>query len=492
MTTARFMDSRVDTLRPAATAGLHWFAAVRPIALAVGIPVPSDADLAARFGVTEGIDVSALVRDASSLRSAVAVADEATRTVDAVGDRLPSVWTGVASDAAGRALDQHVARADDAIEQMRDIATTVDATAAALSKVLVAKYLSIAAIATDLVAGRPMTGITLADAEENRDAIASDIAAKTALFRAAVDVADTAVGEILTVLAASFEGLRARPPYPDGLTVTAGRPRSHRDDTRARPPRTEPQRTDMAVAPPAGGSVSRSAPRTADHAGGGQTARVAEPALSSAGTARAAPMGGVDPVPLVSALAQAAVASASAVGMAAVGGVGAVLNLAVEALGGPQDHGHGGLVPDASTQSGPTLSLNLDLDLDHERDRDPGEPDRPRDVVPDDVRPRTAEPTGADDRTPPDTATPAPTPAPTSPVPAPPPVAPNAGVDDNADVAPRPEAPAQTDPVVAPGPGSGSGDRPDRVDEPAADTNRSPQASPDPGDDGGLALAGDR
>ncbi|MCX6470539.1 MAG: hypothetical protein NTW76_14655 [Corynebacteriales bacterium] len=491
MTTAQPIDNRVDTLRPAALAGLRWFAVVRPIATAIGVAVPSDADLAARFEVTEGIDLSALVHDASALRSVVTAATDATRSVDAVGDRIPAVWTGVASDAMGAALDRHVVRADDAIDQIRDVATTVEATAAALSRVLVAKYLSIAALATDLVAGRPMTSVTVADAEENRDAIAADIAAKTALFGAAVEVADAAVGEILTVLAASFEGLATRAPYPDGLTVVAQGVRSHRP--------TSPlggTRTDIALAAPAGGAVSRAVAPTGRTGGGrGDGARIVEPDVAPAGVGHSATIGGVDPVPLASALAQAAVASASAVGMAAAGGLGAVLNLAVEALGGAQDQGRGGLLPDASTRSGPTLSLNLDLGLDigHDqdqgRDRDAGDSDHPRDTAPEGPQPRSAPRAVV-----PETASPPapPSPLPVSPTP-PTPAPATPFVDEESREAPTPPDPlSRPEPTVGPGSSAEPRVRPDRVEEPAADTSRPPRASPDPGDDGGLALAGDR
>ncbi|KQR97364.1 hypothetical protein ASG12_15600 [Williamsia sp. Leaf354] len=481
MTTAPSMDTRVDTLRPAALAGLRWFAVVRPIATAVGVAIPADADLAARFDVTEGIDLSALVRDASSLRSAIAITDDSTRTVDTVGDRIPSVWTGVSSDAAGVALGRHVRRSGEAIEQMRDIAITVDATAAALSRVLVAKYLSIAAIATDLVAGRPMTSVTLADADENREVIAADIAAKTVLFGAAVDVADAAVGEILTVLAASFEGLATRAPYPDGLTVVAQRARSHRPT-----PSPGATRTDIALAAPAAGAVPRAVAPTSGPGGGrGDGARVVEPIAPPARAGHAATIGGVDPVPLASALAQAAVASASAVGMAAAGGVGAVLNLAVEALDGPHDQGRGGLLPDPSARSGPMLSLNLELDLDG--DRDPADPDRPRATTSDDPQPMSAPRGVVPDTAPPPSPSPSPVPSdPPTPSPAAPPV------DEPRPTPAPPVSPTRPEPAVGPGPEIEPRVPPDRVEEPAADTNRAPQATPDPGDDGGLALAGDR
>ncbi|MGJ0119254.1 hypothetical protein ACQ7HM_08615 [Williamsia sp. MIQD14] len=486
MTTAQAPDRRVDTLRPAALAGLRWFAVVRPIATAIGVSLSSDTDLARRFGVTEGIDLSALVHDASSLRSAVAIAADATRGVDAVGDRIPSVWTGVASDAAGAALGRHVRRSDEAIERMREIAATVDAAAAALSRVLVAKYLALAAIATDLVAGRPMTTVTLADAEENRGAIAADIAAKTALFDAAVDVADTAVGEILAVVGASFEGLATRAPYPDGLAVVARSARSHRRTTAS-----GPRRTDVAIGSSVGGPVPRpvvpSRAVIGGGASGGDPIRVIAPAVVPAHGGHPTATGGVDPVPLASALAEAAVASASAVGMAAAGGFGAVLNLAVEALAGTQDHGPGGPGPEASTRSGPMLSLNLDLDLDG--DRDPGEEDRPRAATPGDPQPESAPRGVAPDVVPLPTAA-APSPPDVSQSPSGPPPA----VDDVVD-APSPPRPPAPEPIVDPGPATPptpTPPRPGRVEEPAADTNRAPQATPDPGDDGGLALAGDR
>lgn len=489
MTTAQPIDNRVDTLRPAAMAGLRWFAVVRPIATAIGVAIPSDADLAARFEVTEGIDLSALVHDASALRSVITAATDATRSVDAVGDRIPAVWTGVASDAMGAALDRHVVRADDAIDQIRDVATTVEATAAALSRVLVAKYLSIAALATDLVAGRPMTSVTVVDAEENRDAIAADIAAKTALFGAAVDIADAAVGEILTVLAASFEGLATRAPYPDGLTVVAHGVRSHRPTS---PPGGT--RTDIALAAPAGGAVSRTVAPTGRAGGGrGDGARIVGPDVTLAGVGHSATIGGVDPVPLASALAQAAVASASAVGMAAAGGLGAVLNLAVEALGGAQDQGRSGLLPDASTRSGPTLSLNLDLDIGHDqdqdRDRDGGDSDHPRDTAPDGPQPRSA-PRAVVPETVSPPAPPSPSPVPPTP-PTPAPATPSD--DDESREAPTPPGPpTRPEPTADPGSSAEPRVRPDRVEEPAADTSRPPHGSPDPGDDGGLALAGDR
>ncbi|GGF32363.1 hypothetical protein [Williamsia phyllosphaerae] len=280
------------TTRAAALAGLQYFTDVRAIATQVGVVVPEDAVIAARFAATDSIDLAALAADAAMLDDVVVTLRGTADTAHDVRRGLTHVWHGDAADAADAAVGTHLRSARDVADGVRTVSATIAAAATALGRVQEEKHRTLAILRTDSIAGQSMSTISVEDIAADPEPCRADITAATELFTRTMDVVDAAAASILTALTESFRALPAPreigPPHRPGSTHRS----TPRRDPRAR------RRTDIVVTPTPGSGSGRGAPDT----------DVVVAAISAGAT-----------------IAGAALAAASSVGTAVAGGVSAVM-----------------------------------------------------------------------------------------------------------------------------------------------------------------------
>ena len=288
------------TTRAAALAGVRYFSDVRTVAAQVGVAVPDEAAVAARFAATDSIDLDALAGDAALLDAVIATMQGATDTAHDARRGLPHVWSGEAAETADAAVAAHLRAAHDVIDGIGTVSATVAAAAIALVRVQEEKHRTLAMLRTDRVAGQPMSTISVDDVDADPESCWAEITAAVELFTRTMDVVDDAVAVILTALTDSFAAL----PAPREVRAAANPESAHRSAQR-RGDHTR-RRTDVVVTPTAG----------ADHRRGGSDADVVVAAVSAGAS-----------------IVGAALAAAASVGTAAAAGVGAVLTHLMDADG---------------------------------------------------------------------------------------------------------------------------------------------------------------
>lgn len=422
------------TTRAAALAGLRYFADVRAIAAQVGVPVPEDAEITARFAATDSIDLAALAADAAVLDDVLVRLGGAVDTAHDVRRRLPHVWRGDAADAAAAAVGTHLRSARDVVDGIGTVSATVTAAATALGRVQEEKHRTLALLRTDSVAGQPMSTISTDALDTDPGPYRADIAAAIELFTRTMDVVDAAVAVILTALTESFRALPTPREVGPPHTLWATHRSTRRRDPRAR------RRTDVVVTPTAG----------TDPVLGRTDSDIVVAAISAGAT-----------------IAGAALAAASSVGTAAVGGLVAVVTHLTDGEGAAGDGGERGIThimpgrpePDAPTTENPSRTTD---------------PLAPTAVAP---VPAAPQPPGGVEPSAPSVRRSEPEFVPEAPAV----IAPS----DDSELAPSPRTadPPSPDTAEARGVPSVGPRHRDR---------ESPRGRPDPDDGGGLALAGDR
>ncbi|MBJ7290655.1 hypothetical protein [Williamsia sp.] len=310
------------TTRADALAGVRYFSDVRAIAAQVGVAVPDESAVAARFAATDSIDLDALAGDAALLDDVITTLHGATDTAHDARRGLPRVWSGAAAETADTAVATHLRAAQDVIDGIGTVSATVAAAAIALGRVQEEKHRTLAMLRTDRVAGQPMSTISVDDIDADPESCRAEITAAVELFTRTMDVVDDAVAVILTALTDSFVALPApREVGPAVSPESAYRSVPRRDSHTSR-------RTDVVVTPTAG----------ADHRRGGSDSDVVVAAISAGAS-----------------IAGAALAAASSVGTAAAAGVGAVLTHLMDAAGDTRidDNGDHTVVPPGPPSASP-------------------------------------------------------------------------------------------------------------------------------------------
>ncbi|GAA1455854.1 hypothetical protein [Williamsia maris] len=315
------------TTRAAALAGLQYFSDVRAIAAQVGVAVPGDAAIAARFAATDSIDLTALADDAVMLDDVIVTLGGAVDSAHDVRRGLATVWHGAAAEAADAAVGTHLRTASDVVDGVRTVSATVTAAATALGRVQGSKHRTLAMLQADNVAGQPMSTISAEDVAADPEPYRADIVGAVELFTRTMDVVDAAAAAILATLTDSFRALPAPHEIGPRASLRPGQRSGPRRDPRAR------RRTDIVVTPTAGGGRGR----------GGPDPDVVVAAISAGAT-----------------IAGAAIAAASSVGTAATGGVGAVLTHLINAgsdLGDGPDGDDRAIVPIVPGRTEPEASV---------------------------------------------------------------------------------------------------------------------------------------
>ena len=202
-----------------------FVAALTPIAREVGVELPAPQVWAERIAAVDGVDVDVLVDEAARLRSLAESVGGAAVTIGAVAGELPAVWQG----AAGQRAHSAVAEIHGSCEQMSDrLRVAAGATAAAargVTDLRVALHATLAAVPGLVLAGRAIAGLTRLDLQTNRVVVAALLQAAVTTVETALTITESAITEVMTVLADSSARLAQTPDPGAGRTDVVHGPR---------------------------------------------------------------------------------------------------------------------------------------------------------------------------------------------------------------------------------------------------------------------------
>ncbi|MBT0566743.1 hypothetical protein [Williamsia sp. CHRR-6] len=193
-------DPRFAALRTQARAVIGYFDQLRPIALLVGVDIPTATELTTDFDRSEGVDLAALAADAHELARAGDAADQAIADLRSRGVAMTTAWTGRSATAASAAIDTHIGAATVSVEQIRTAQRAAESMLHAMVGILQTKYQNLVAIPSTTLLGQSLATLSAADAQRNSVATAREIAAKLALFRGATTRSHDAIRPMLTTL----------------------------------------------------------------------------------------------------------------------------------------------------------------------------------------------------------------------------------------------------------------------------------------------------
>ncbi|MEH3156418.1 MAG: hypothetical protein PGN29_14115 [Gordonia paraffinivorans] len=205
--------------------------ALAPIAREVGVTLPPPQAWSDRLAAIDDIDLDALTADARRLRSVTDQVVEVAAGIGDLADGLPAAWHGVAGHRAHSAVADVHRSCDEAGHRLRSAAEATSAAARGVADLRSALHTTLAAVPGLVLAGRAIAELTGLDLETNRAVVAAMLEATVATVETAMTVTESAITEVLTVLA-DTTGRLADPPQSTSTRTDVGlRPRPTVDVT---------------------------------------------------------------------------------------------------------------------------------------------------------------------------------------------------------------------------------------------------------------------
>lgn len=208
-----------------------FVAALAPIAREVGVALPSPQAWSARLTAIEDIDVEVLTDGSRRLRSMAEQVTDVAATIGDVADDLPTAWNGIAGKRAHSAVADVHSSCDETAHRLHTAAAATSAAARGIADLRHALHVTLAAVPGLVLAGRAIAELTRLDLETNRAVVAALLQATVTTVETALTVTESAITDVLTVLADSTGGL-AEPPRAGAPRTDVGhRPRPTVDAT---------------------------------------------------------------------------------------------------------------------------------------------------------------------------------------------------------------------------------------------------------------------